>query len=121
MGWYSVTVTDCVGNITEGWYWVQSGHRGRTKTDARVTMNVMPNPMSDAATISFVVPTTDNVTVNVYSVDGKQMATLYNDRASADVVYTLPLNAAQLPAGMYFVRLTTASGLTEIQKIVVNR
>ncbi|MBK9463108.1 MAG: T9SS type A sorting domain-containing protein [Sphingobacteriales bacterium] len=121
MGWYSVTVTDCSGNVTEGWYWVQSGHRGRTKTDARVTMNVMPNPMSDAATISFVVPTTDNVTVNVYSVDGKQMATLYNDRASADVVYTLPLNAAQLPAGMYFVRLTTASGLTEIQKIVVNR
>jgi uncharacterized protein (DUF2141 family) len=121
MGWYSVTVTDCVGNITEGWYWVQSGHRGRTKTDARVTMNVMPNPMSDAATISFVVPTTDNVTVNVYSVDGKQMAALYNDRASAEVVYTLPLNAAQLPAGMYFVRLTTASGLTEIQKIVVNR
>ena len=84
-------------------------------------MVVQPNPMSDAAVISFVVPTTEQVTVSVFGVDGKQMAALYNDVATANMVYSLPLDAAKLPAGMYFVRLTTTSGLIEVQKIVVNR
>jgi hypothetical protein len=119
MGWYSVTVTDCIGNITEGWYWVPAGTRGRTKTAE--TLSIMPNPFADKAIVEFTVNVSGNTTVNVYSIDGKQVATLYNATTQAGETYQVTLDGANLPNGMYFVKMTNANGETMLQKAMISR
>ncbi|MBK9462391.1 MAG: T9SS type A sorting domain-containing protein [Sphingobacteriales bacterium] len=118
-GWYSVTITDCAGNTTEGWYWVPEGSRGRTK--AVETLSVMPNPFADKAIVEFTVNVSGNTTVNVYSIDGKQVATLYNATTQAGETYQVTLDGANLPSGMYFVKMTNANGETMLQKAMINR
>ncbi|MBK9461025.1 MAG: T9SS type A sorting domain-containing protein [Sphingobacteriales bacterium] len=119
MGWYSVTVTDCIGNVTEGWYWVPASARGRTK--AVETLSVMPNPFADKAIVEFTVNVSGNTTVNVYSIDGKQVATLYNATTQAGETYQVTLDGANLPSGMYFVKMTNANGETMLQKAMISR
>jgi parallel beta-helix repeat protein len=118
-GWYSVIITDCAGNIAEGWYWVPEGSRGRTK--AVETLSVLPNPFADKAIVEFTVNVSGNTTVNVYSIDGKQVATLYNANTQAGETYQVTLDGANLPSGMYFVKMTNANGETMLQKAMINR
>ena len=118
-GWYSVTITDCAGSIAEGWYWVPEGSRGRAKTVE--TLSVMPNPFADKAIVEFSVNVSGNTTVNVYSIDGKQVATLYNANTQAGETYQVTLDGANLPSGMYFVKMTNANGETMLQKVMINR
>ncbi|MBK9462345.1 MAG: T9SS type A sorting domain-containing protein [Sphingobacteriales bacterium] len=118
-GWYSVIITDCAGNTAEGWYWVPEGSRGRTK--AVETLSVMPNPFADKAIVEFSVNVSGNTTVNVYSIDGKQVATLYNANTQAGETYQVTLDGANLPSGMYFVKMTNANGETMLQKVMINR
>ncbi|MBP7534120.1 MAG: T9SS type A sorting domain-containing protein [Chitinophagales bacterium] len=118
-GWYSVTITDCGGNTTEGWYWVPEGSRGRTKTIE--TLSVMPNPFAGKAIVEFTVNATGNTTVNVFSMDGKQVATLYNANAKAGETYQVNLDGTILPSGMYFVEMTNANGKKMLTKAMVSR
>ncbi len=118
-GWYSVTITDCAGNTTEGWYWVPASIRGRTKNIE--ILNVMPNPFADKAIVEFSANVSGNTTVNLYNIDGKQLATLYNATTQAGETYQVILDRANLPNGMYFVEMTNANGKKMLQKAMINR
>jgi len=52
---------------------------------------------------------------------GKQIANLFNAKANAGETYNVSLEAANLPAGMYIVKLTTQSGMVETYKLTVAR
>jgi uncharacterized repeat protein (TIGR01451 family) len=121
-GWYSVTVTDCSGQTTEGWYWVPRARRGRSKVEESVVaVSAMPNPFNDLTTIEFQTTQDGMATVEVYAVDGKRVATLYNDWVVADELYSVQLSADNLPAGVYTVVLSTDKGERNTYRLLLTK
>ena len=121
-GWYVLTVTDCAGNTSVGWYWVGEDRRGRTKAeDLIAALEVRPNPFSTLTHIFFQATANDHLTATVYSIEGKRVATLMDDQVDGGQTYHLSFNAESLPVGVYFLQLKTASGETQARKLVVTR
>jgi hypothetical protein len=63
-----------------------------------------PNPFNPSTQISFSVPETQNVKLNVYNTLGQKVATLLNERMNAGS-HSINFNAAQLSSGIYFYEL----------------
>ncbi|OWY21861.1 hypothetical protein B6N25_08390 [Sphingobacteriales bacterium TSM_CSS] len=118
-GWYTVEVTDCSGQQTTGWYWVPKQIRGRGKLADGQSMVAYPNPFDNQTTIEFATSDTGNATLVVYSVDGKEVGTLFKGEVEANEMYSIQFNANNLPAGMYFAELTTATGSKERYKLIL--
>ena len=68
-----------------------------------------PNPFNPSTTISFALKNTEHATVEVYNLIGQKVATLFSGVAMANDRYSLTLNAANLPSGVYLYRLRSAS------------
>ena len=82
-----------------------------------VTMEAArPNPFTDATTLRFAVEADQPVTVDVYDAVGRLVLTAYDGEAVADQWEDVRIEAGDLPAGTYVVRLTgtTARGTTQI-------
>jgi len=65
-----------------------------------------PNPFNPSTTINYEIPTSGIVSLKVYDVLGKEIATLVNEEKPAGI-YEVNFNAVNLPAGVYFYRLQT--------------
>ncbi len=81
-------------------------------TDLALHQNY-PNPFNPETSISFDLIENGLVTLSVYNPIGQQVATLVNGSMSAGR-HTVQFNAAGLPSGLYFYRLT--AGETVMQK-----
>ncbi|QNF35652.1 S8 family serine peptidase [Adhaeribacter swui] len=71
-------------------------------------LSVAPNPFAQQARLSFSVPTTDNASLIIYNLNGKQVAVLHNGEAVAGKQYEYVLNGNSLPGGWYISRLVTS-------------
>jgi hypothetical protein len=91
-------------------------------TDAtmRETLSVTPNPFAGRATIEFMTNSNGHTSINVYSIDGRQLATLYNATTQAGEIYQVTLDGANLPNGMYFVEMTNANGKKTLVKAMLS-
>lgn len=126
-GWYSVTVTatcsDGTIQTTEGWYWVAKKRpgRGKTQADNDIYIASFPNPFANETSIEFELPYTQNASLDLYSVDGKRVANLFNGTAQNNEIYSIPFNAndINLPQGVYLIRLTTEKGESQTHKIMI--
>ena len=119
-----VTVTCADGSqSTIGWYWVPRNRRGRTKTDGDTAIGLaaMPNPFNSETNIEFYVSHDAHTTLSVFAADGKRVAVLYDDKATADELYSVPLNGSNLPAGVYTLVLNTDAGEVQTYKVVLTR
>ena len=67
-----------------------------------------PNPFNPSTTISFSIPKTNFVTIKVYDVLGREVATLVNEEKSPGN-YSVNFNASNLPSGVYFYRIQAGS------------
>ena len=65
-----------------------------------------PNPFNPTTTISYTIPMTSNVSLKIFNVLGKEVATLVNETKSAGN-YSINFNASGLSSGVYFYQLTT--------------
>ena len=65
-----------------------------------------PNPFNPSTTINFAIPTTGLVTLKIYDVVGKEVATLVNEVRNAGN-HSIKYNASGLSSGVYFYRLQT--------------
>jgi hypothetical protein len=119
-GWYTVMVTDAAGDSTIGWYWVPKQSRGRGKL-SNVALTSQPNPFETTTTIAFSVLETTATTVEVFNVAGVRVATLFNDIAVADMPYVSTFDASQLNAGIYIVKVTTATGEVAYEKLLMSK
>ncbi len=70
--------------------------------------NNYPNPFNPSTKIRFAVPETGNVELNVYDSKGSLVGKLVNGRLNAGL-YEYEFNAASLPSGAYFYRLSAGS------------
>lgn len=74
-----------------------------------------PNPFNPSTTIEYSIPKDAAVSLKIYDVLGKEVATLVNDQKSAGT-YILNWNASNFSSGLYFYRLT-AGEFTETKKM----
>ncbi len=76
-----------------------------------------PNPFNPATTISFQLPVAGLVSLKIYDMLGKEVATLVNEKLSAGIFETT-FNAIQYSSGVYFYRLTSG-GFNEVKRMVM--
>jgi hypothetical protein len=77
---------------------------------AGVTMGTpAPNPAASAARFSFTLDQAQAVTIRVYDVVGRVVATLVDGHVAAGQ-HDVTFEAGALPSGVYVYRLTTAEG-----------
>jgi hypothetical protein len=86
-------------------------------SEAEVTINVptcyalgqnYPNPFNPATVISYQLPVSGSVSLKVYDVIGREVATLVNETKEAGS-YQVIFNASKLASGVYFYKLTAGS------------
>jgi len=78
-----------------------------------------PNPFNPTTSIEYQVASIENVTLKVYDILGREIATLLNE-VKHPGNYKLEFNASNLPSGVYFYRLN-AGGFSESKKMILLR
>ncbi len=119
-----------LGNITSSkrdivikgimdWFYGTSGVDNSVITASCSLDPVYPNPVGNAATISYTIPDHRYVTLVVQDMLGRNIATLVNQEEDAGH-YTVPFDASQLEDGTYVCTLT-AGDFKAYGKMTVNR
>ena len=85
-------------------------------TEFRLEQNY-PNPFNPSTTIRFALPKTSNVTIKIYDVLGRQVATLVDEEYQAGV-YKVVFEAGELASGLYIYRIQTQS-FTQSRKLML--
>lgn len=78
-----------------------------------------PNPFNPATNISFTLPERSEVSLRVYDVTGRQVATLANSQSFTGGSHTLTFDASNLASGMYIYRLTLNNGVALTRKMMI--
>jgi len=68
-----------------------------------------PNPFNETTTIDFILEAPSHVVLEVFSIGGEKICQLANEKKSPGK-YSVPFNAKDLPAGIYYYRLQTETG-----------
>ena len=87
-------------------------------TSYRLEQNY-PNPFNPATHFEFQVPNRDLVTLKVYDMLGREVATILNE-VKPTGIYNIPWNANGLASGVYFYQLK-AGAYVETKKLVLLR
>ncbi|MER3524967.1 MAG: hypothetical protein C4326_13190 [Ignavibacteria bacterium] len=77
-----------------------------------------PNPFNPATTICFSLPHREYVTLKVFDLLGREVATLVDGELNPGV-HSLVFDAKDLPSGVYFYRLTTTTSRLVGTKVMV--
>ena len=76
-----------------------------------------PNPFNPSTGIKFNIAKTGNVSIKVYDIIGKEVATIINQDLNPGT-YDINFDASELPSGTYFYRLQT-DGFTDTKKMIL--
>jgi len=76
-----------------------------------------PNPFNPSTTIKYSIPKSSLVTLKVYDILGKEIATLVNEEKTAGN-YQVEFNAANLPSGVFFYRIQAGS-FNQVRKMLL--
>ena len=83
-------------------------------------MSAYPNPFSNKVHFEFNVEASTNVKLEIVSLTGQKVATLYNGMAKEGKDYHLELETEKLAQGFYIYRFQT-SNYVETKILVLNR
>ncbi len=76
-----------------------------------------PNPFNPLTKITYSIPANSHVTLKIYNILGKEIATLVNKQQVAGN-HHVTFNAYGLPSGIYFYKLTAGS-FTDVKKMIL--
>lgn len=101
------------GTEKEGIYFADLTTTGVYEIDSRASTNYLefqnyPNPFNGTSVIRYSVPQLSTVIIKVFDIIGNELETLINEKKPAGS-YELTWNAKNLPSGVYFCRMSTAS------------
>ncbi len=86
--------------------------------DNAFEFTVAPNPVSSNATITYNMPSQENVNITLYDELGNKVMTLVNNEVVEAGLNTINLDAANLTSGNYICKLN-ANGFNAVLKVVV--
>ena len=91
---------------------------GNLETPASYSLSQnFPNPFNPVTKISFALPKSGLVTMKVYDILGKEVATLVNEVKNAGN-YTVDFNGSSLSSGMYFYKIYV-DGFSDVKKMML--
>lgn len=76
----------------------------RVNTPPAALTSAAPNPFSDRTQFSLTVPSTQNVTIDVFNLLGQRVRTIYTGIVRAGEPRTFTFEAGSLPSGIYLYR-----------------
>jgi hypothetical protein len=77
-----------------------------------------PNPFNPSTTISFLLPQRSYVTLKVFNVLGREVATLVDGEMEAGE-HTVNFNAKWIPSGVYFAQMKAGNVVQRIKMVLV--
>lgn len=94
------------------------GSPGEVPSEYKLSQNY-PNPFNPSTKINFSIPKSSSVSLKVFDVSGKEVATVVNDRRDAGS-YEVAFDAGLygLTSGVYFYRLTT-NDFSQTKRMVI--
>jgi sugar lactone lactonase YvrE len=78
-----------------------------------------PNPFNPTTMISYQLPASNHVSLKVFDLLGKEVATLVNETKEAGT-YSAKFDASKLPSGIYFARLSS-NGKSQMRKLLLTK
>ena len=78
-----------------------------------------PNPFNAETVIRYAVKSQGNVSLKLYSIEGKETASLFEGHQNAGT-YELRYNAGNLPSGVYFYKLSV-NGYSQTRRMVMTK
>ncbi|MFW5972783.1 MAG: glycoside hydrolase family 9 protein, partial [Bacteroidota bacterium] len=82
--------------------------------------NIAPHPVAAETTIRFRLGRPSGVTIDVFDLHGRRMASLMHDRPLGAGEHSVRFDASTVPSGVYFCRIST-DGVTETRPLIVVR
>jgi outer membrane protein assembly factor BamB len=106
----------CGGNYPSG---INEGITTGEKSN--FAFKVFPNPFNKIATVHYTVPISGNVSLKLYNATGRLVKTLIEGHINAgSYTYKFEVRSSkfEIPAGIYFLKYSTASETKELKLIV---
>jgi hypothetical protein len=93
---------------------------GEVVTGTDFTAKAYPNPFTNSTTIEFQrLDKSGRTIVEVYSLSGEKVATLFDNETEAGVLYTTEFKAENLPDGIYVYRVLSNEDIVNGKLILV--
>jgi hypothetical protein len=86
--------------------------------DEFVLLQNYPNPFNPATTISFNIPVSEKVTLEVYNALGQKVSTILKEKSLRAGTHILKFNGSKLTSGIYFYRIN-AGDYSATKKMVL--
>jgi hypothetical protein len=93
------------------------GMAGKNVPQAFTLLQNYPNPFNPSTTIAFSLPSQSFVSLKVFDVLGREVATIVSEEMAAGT-YSRRWNATKLSSGIYFYRLQAGSN-TQMKKLIL--
>ncbi len=122
VSYYAVCAEDVHGNLSAASNQISAtvtgidGPDNNTPKEFSLSQNY-PNPFNPTTVISYKLSALSNVTLKVYDVLGREVATLVNERQNAGN-YSVAFDGSKFASGIYFYRLV-AGNVTATKKLVL--
>lgn len=114
-------------NTPAQWMTVAMAGRGTassTVASAELPENIVleqnyPNPFNPVTAIEFTLPGTQRVSLRIFDVLGRPVATLLDDKTMSTGTYTVRFDASRLASGIYLYRLETADSFVQSRRMLL--
>jgi len=77
-----------------------------------------PNPFNPSTKIKYSIPHSENMTLKIYDVLGRQITTLVNEEKPAGN-YTIEFDGSSLPSGVYFYQIQAGNFIGTMKMLLV--
>jgi hypothetical protein len=114
LNWFPARYTTWKNDAT-----VDVEQQGEAVPDAFALSQNYPNPFNPATQISYTLGTASKVTLQVFDVLGRQVATLVNGELRSAGKHEMQFNASGLASGVYFYRLTADQKVATMKMMLV--
>ena len=74
-----------------------------------VSLNVFPNPASSVVNVSFVGPVNEEISLDVYDLNGRKINSIIDNEISNGKFYNITLDVSTYPLGTYLIVMTSNS------------
>lgn len=119
-----VKPADVPSLLSQNWVLGQCGHIPCDPTISRVSVMserlvVFPNPIKGKTTVEFTIPESSKTTFNIYDINGKLVATVFDDMVDGEQTLSFDFDSVILTNNLYVGQLKTENGYCRNIKLIV--